>query len=223
MIDKIRYLYVKNVYGDHNKSPNVKNHIKSIITNKKNRLILNIGAGKEDFKNDSKIVNLDIEKEESIHAVGNAHYLPFADCTFNAIISQEVIEHLEHPQIAVNEIFRALSPGGTAYIQVPFIIGYHPCPKDFWRFTEDSLKQLVTIAGFIDITIEQSVGPAVGFYRVLVEFSSVFFSIIHKRLYIPAKIVSSMLFFPIKWLDTLMKNSEEANRIAGGFIVTCKK
>jgi len=52
------------------------------------------------------------------------------------------LEHLYDPQKAVNEIFRVLKLGGKCILSTRFIHPYHPGPKDYYRFTWDSLRYL---------------------------------------------------------------------------------
>lgn len=50
---------------------------------------------------------------------GDAEKLPFADDSFDSVLCTEVIEHLPRPQIAIDEMFRVLKPGGLAVISTP--------------------------------------------------------------------------------------------------------
>ncbi|MEK7099251.1 MAG: class I SAM-dependent methyltransferase [Patescibacteria group bacterium] len=45
--------------------------------------------------------------------------LPFADNSFDTAVLLAVLEHLEHPDIALREIARVLRPGGNVLITVP--------------------------------------------------------------------------------------------------------
>lgn len=45
--------------------------------------------------------------------------LPFGDGSFDLVTFLAVIEHLEHPESALAEIFRVLAPGGTLLITTP--------------------------------------------------------------------------------------------------------
>ena len=47
--------------------------------------------------------------------------LPFPDAFFDLIYCSNVLEHIEEDMKAMDELFRVLAPGGTAYIQVPII------------------------------------------------------------------------------------------------------
>ena len=82
---------------------------------------------------------------------------------------------------------------------------------------------LVESANFEVVKIAVTVGPAVGFYRISVEFFAIFMATIYSKLYKPAKLLFSIIFFPVKWLDPLLKRSDEVNRIAGGYFIVCRK
>ena len=45
--------------------------------------------------------------------------LPVPDALFDAVIAAEVIEHLENPRAMARELFRILTPGGTAIVSTP--------------------------------------------------------------------------------------------------------
>ena len=46
----------------------------------------------------------------------DASHLSFPDADFDFVYSRTVVQHLEHPELAVNEIVRVLRPGGAAYV-----------------------------------------------------------------------------------------------------------
>ena len=50
---------------------------------------------------------------------GDALRLPFPDDTFDRIIASEVLEHVPDDQVALDELFRVLKPGGTLAVTVP--------------------------------------------------------------------------------------------------------
>ena len=81
--------------------------------------------------------------------------LPFNDETFDYVISDQVIEHLENPFKAINESNRVLKRGGIAIHTTCFLNYYHPAPNDFWRFSPECLKfickefsQIIQCEGF---------------------------------------------------------------------------
>lgn len=48
------------------------------------------------------------------------HHMPFQDQTFNVVLCNHVLEHVENDSKALSEINRVLKPGGWAILQVPF-------------------------------------------------------------------------------------------------------
>jgi len=76
--------------------------------------------------------------------------LPFRDAEFDAVVSDQVLEHLEgEPQAAIDESFRVLKPGGLALHTTCFINPMHECPNDYWRFTPQALQLLTAKHGDI--------------------------------------------------------------------------
>src|SRR5262249_5897117 len=69
--------------------------------------------------------------------------LGFPDASFDWVLSDQVLEHVEgDPQTAIDECRRRLRPGGNA-VQTPGLINsIHAAPSDFWRFTPDGLSLL---------------------------------------------------------------------------------
>jgi SAM-dependent methyltransferase len=45
--------------------------------------------------------------------------MPFADAQFSAVVSTEVIEHLENPWFFLRELYRITEPGGVVIISTP--------------------------------------------------------------------------------------------------------
>ncbi len=56
----------------------------------------------------------------------DVHAIPFAGHTFDAVMCNHVLEHVEDDKKAMRELFRVLKPGGWAILQVPFI---EPVPE----------------------------------------------------------------------------------------------
>ena len=222
MIDNIKYLFIKKIYADHNDSSFVKSAIDKLLSDlPADAKGLNIGAGKTNL--DPRIENMELESGDGIDIVGSVESIPCDNESFDLVITQEVLEHVQYPHIALREIYRILKRNGMAYIQLPFIIGYHPCPKDYWRFSDEGLKAVVENANMEVMTMSMSVGPAVGFYRIAVEFFAILLSSPFSKIYKPAKMFFALLLYPLKWLDPILRKNNEANRIAGGYFVVCRK
>lgn len=218
----LKYKFVKLVYADHNSSKSVRRAIaKTLAEMGPDDYGLNLGAGGTRIH--PRMRNMDIFEADNIDIVGRAESIPLENNSLRVVVTQEVLEHVEHPFVAVSEIYRVLVPGGALYCQLPFIIGYHPGPTDFWRFTKEGIASMLTSAGFAIEEQGISVGSGSGLYRILVEFASVLFSIPLPFLYRPLKAFFAILLFPIKWLDFLFAFSRERDRIAGGYYVIARK
>jgi len=69
--------------------------------------------------------------------------LGFADDSFDYVVSDQVLEHVEgDPFQAISECHRVLRHGGIALHTTCFINPVHGAPKDFWRFTPGALSLL---------------------------------------------------------------------------------
>jgi len=54
---------------------------------------------------------------------GDSHRLPFKEETFKTVLFIEVIEHLEEPALALQEIYRCLKPEGNLILSTPNALG----------------------------------------------------------------------------------------------------
>ena len=80
---------------------------------------------------------------EANYPEGNLLSLQFPDESFDFIYSDQVLEHVEgDPQLAFDESWRVLRPGGVALHTTCFINPVHGDPDDFWRFTPQALRLL---------------------------------------------------------------------------------
>jgi len=95
--------------------------------------ILNIGAG--DTRYTKSIINMDIFPGRNVDVVSRAEDLPFDDDSFDLVICQDVIEHVNDLEKVHAEIKRIIKPGGRLYIQIPFMFPFHHSPDDHFRFT----------------------------------------------------------------------------------------
>ena len=69
--------------------------------------------------------------------------LKFDDNSFDLVVSDQVLEHVEgDPFQAVRESHRILKPGGIAVHTTVMLFQIHGYPSDFWRYTPDCLKML---------------------------------------------------------------------------------
>lgn len=106
----------------------------------------------------ASVETLDIDEESEADWIAdlcqcNQEIIP--DNYFDAVICTEVLEHVNNPFDASDEILRILKPGGKAYISTPFNFRIHGPLPDNWRFTIHGLRTL--FKKFDIISIEEVV------------------------------------------------------------------
>lgn len=84
---------------------------------------------------DVSVVGTDVYASPNTTLVADAHSLPFADQTFDAVVIQAVLEHVLDPHQVVAEIHRVLKPEGLVYADTPFMQQVHMDAYDFTRFS----------------------------------------------------------------------------------------
>jgi len=78
---------------------------------------------------------------------GDASRLPIADASIDTVVFFEVLEHLEDPREALEEIARVLRPGGRLLLSMPFLYPIHDAPHDFQRYTTHGLAREISKVG----------------------------------------------------------------------------
>jgi SAM-dependent methyltransferase len=69
--------------------------------------------------------------------------LPYPDGTFDAIVADQVLEHVRgDPRDVFTECARCLRSGGVMVQAMPFLYQIHAYPSDYWRITPDGLRYL---------------------------------------------------------------------------------
>jgi SAM-dependent methyltransferase len=126
-----------------------------IIEDHADGLVLDAGSG---FKSTvyENVVNLEIVGYPSTDVLGVGEHLPFADGSFDAALSLNVLEHVRDPFRCANELTRIVRPGGKLYAGAPFLQPYHGYPHHYYNMTASGLENLFAGA----FTVEQLGAPA---------------------------------------------------------------
>jgi SAM-dependent methyltransferase len=86
--------------------------------------------------------------------------LPLPDECFDAVLSTQVLEHVDDPATYLAECARVLKPGGRALISTHGVMVWHPDPVDYWRWTCSGLARVVEDAGLEVVRFEGIMGLA---------------------------------------------------------------
>lgn len=83
---------------------------------------------------------------------GSITALPFAEGTFDAVVSADVLYHVDDDEAALRQFFRVLRPGGIAVINVPayrWLWSYHDTATHARRrYERDEVLAKLNAAGF---------------------------------------------------------------------------
>jgi len=111
------------------------------------------------------LINIDIEGKPNILA--DINNLPFKNNTISNFGCFNVLELLQFPKVAVQEIHRVLNKTGYLVGYVPFLYPIHNQPVDYWRFSNQALYQILSIVGFENIIIEPLGGRFIVMYDII--------------------------------------------------------
>lgn len=108
---------------------------------------LDLGAGSGKYRQlikekSTDYIAFDMKPGKNIDVVGDALNLPFSDKSFDTVISNQVLEHVEKPWIMIKEISRVIKPGGICILTAPFLEPYHQDPGDFFRYSTQGIQSL---------------------------------------------------------------------------------
>ncbi len=113
----------------------------------------NIKLEKVDYFKNSEI-EINLEEKLSIN-----------ENQYDTVILFNTIEHIENYKNLISEIHRILKINGNLELFVPFLVLYHPDPKDIFRPTHFYLEKILKDQGFeVDITLI-GVGPFFAAYQ----------------------------------------------------------
>jgi len=117
--------------------------------------LLDVGCGSKPYKSLFVVdayIGLDIDSEMA-RMRGIADYLydgsafPFTDSSFDAVLCNQVLEHVFNPDEFLGEITRVLKPGGKLLLTVPFVWDEHEQPYDYARYSSFGLRVLLEKQG----------------------------------------------------------------------------
>ena len=162
-------------------------------------LTLNLGSGPRVLG--SAVTNVDIYPYPEVSVIASLTNLPFGAGKVERIICDNVLEHVENPVKAVEEMHRVLCSGGVAYISTPFLYAFHSSPDDFQRWSTEGLRAL-----FCDFEMVE-IGTRAGMFSALdthlCYIFATLFSFGSKTVQAFLVNIFMFVFWPIKLLDAV--------------------
>lgn len=144
--------------------------------------ILDFGCGSKPyqtlFSNASSYIGLDIQvsghdhKKSKVDYFYNGKQFPFADSSYDAVVSFEVFEHVFNLEEVLSEISRVLKPDGKLLLSIPFAWGEHEIPYDFARYTSYGITHILKDNGFEVQKVTKTTTYVQAVFQLIIEYFS---------------------------------------------------
>lgn len=158
--------------------------------------------------------------------VADVQRLPVRDGVADLVLATGLLEHVEDDRALLVEISRVLRPGGYAHIELPFLQQYHEDPIDCRRLTVPGLERELRRVGLEPVKSGLHIGPTVTMITLASYYASLWFegrSHASRAVSTGVFLACSVLFWPLKFLDSLLVNKRSAHRLAFGVFCTARK
>lgn len=124
----------------------------------KNLRLIDLGTGPNQFKQItdtfSESIHVDFAPYQDIEIITDlSKELPLLDEVCDIVLATNFLEHTPNPIFSIQESFRILRPNGQYIGIVPFLVGVHQRPYDFFRYTDIQLTNMLTEAGFNEVEV----------------------------------------------------------------------
>jgi ubiquinone/menaquinone biosynthesis C-methylase UbiE/uncharacterized protein YbaR (Trm112 family) len=103
-----------------------------------------LGNGTESLyeQAETRVLAFDIYASPLVQFLADAHQIPLASASVDAVVIQAVLEHVLDPTLVVAEIHRILKADGLVYAETPFMQQVHAGRYDFTRFSASGHRWL---------------------------------------------------------------------------------
>jgi SAM-dependent methyltransferase len=175
-----------------------------------------VGVGVEVFYNKyrNNIVSFDVYDSAHVDFIGDANHTPFENDSFDFVLIQAVLEHVENPNKVVSEIYRILNDQGLIYAETPFLQHVHEGAYDFTRYTVLGHRLLFKKFEKIDIGFIGGLGQSL-LWSIEFFTKSLFRSRLAGKLF-------KLTFFWVRFLETFIPDSYNDDGACGSFFYGIK-
>jgi SAM-dependent methyltransferase len=156
-----------------------------------------VGNGVEALYSDprARVLGCDLYGSDLVQLIADAHRLPLADGSVDAVVIQAVLQQLIDPEQAVGEIHRVLRSDGFVYAETPFMQPVLGGPYDFVRYTSSGHRYL--FRAFEEVAAGPVAGPGA---QTLTSVDHLFRALLRSEL---AGRLARVAFFWLRYLDRL--------------------
>lgn len=118
-------------------------------------VVLDVGCGIRPYRGlyaIERYVGLEIDSPEArARGLADQYYdggrFPFDDASFDAVLCNQVLEHVFAPEPFLAEIARVMKPHARLVLTVPFVWDEHEQPLDYARYSSFGLQALLERSG----------------------------------------------------------------------------
>jgi SAM-dependent methyltransferase len=136
--------------------------------------------------------------------VAEAYYdgksFPFDDASFDAVLCNQVLEHVFKPDDFLSEISRVLRPQGRLLLTVPFVWDEHEQPYDYARYSSFGLRALLERNGFHIVRQRKILADASLLFQMA---NAYLFKVTGARSILAKLVLRVFLFAPVSMLGLL--------------------
>jgi SAM-dependent methyltransferase len=210
----LELFFPKNTVAD--KNVNRLQELLKLVSEKPMVLVVggaSLGNGTDALYNDSDIqlISFDIYGTPLTQFIADAHQIPVADQSVDAVWIQAVLEHVLDPWLVVTEIYRVLKKEGFVYAETPFMQQVHEGPYDFTRFTESGHRWLFKNFELIDSGVVLGSGTQF-MWTIEHIMRGIFRSLFAGR-------IASLLLFWVHYLDKIIPQSYSIDNASAVFFL----
>jgi SAM-dependent methyltransferase len=112
--------------------------------------VLNAGCGSRDITDflvkggATSVEHCDLKSSIPGAIIADLTSIPRPDNTYDTILCNAVLEHVQFPDRVVQELSRLVKPDGYLLLCIPFMQPYHPSP-DFRRYSREGMLELARV------------------------------------------------------------------------------
>ncbi len=170
--------------------------------------MLDVGCGIKPYRSLFQVdsyTGLDIDSEASRRrGVADVFYdgkrFPFDDASFDAVLCNQVLEHVFNPAEFLEEIRRVLGPDGRLLLTVPFVWDEHEQPWDYARYSSFGLRALLERHGFEVEAHEKLLDDASMLFQLL---NAYLFKVTRTPWIVANLLITAVLMAPVSMLGLL--------------------